>query len=49
MIVTGTLTNADGSLNHIEVEGTTYDEAREKLDALVQDGQQLIVIRTDRY
>ncbi|WP_406636944.1 hypothetical protein [Pseudarthrobacter quantipunctorum] len=47
MILTGTITNSDGSYNHIEAEGETYEEARENLYALLDEGQNLIVIRTD--
>lgn len=49
MILTGTITNPDGSYAHIEAEGATYDEARENLYALLEEGQRLIVIRTDSY
>ncbi|WP_196804794.1 hypothetical protein [Arthrobacter sp. 162MFSha1.1] len=49
MMITGTLLNSDGSHSHIEAEGATYEEARTKLDELLQEGQQLIVIRTDHY
>lgn len=48
MILTGTITNLDGSYRQIEAEGDTYEEARENLYALLEDGQNLIVIRTDR-
>jgi hypothetical protein len=33
----------------ISVEGATYDEGRAKLDELLSEGQQLLVIRTDNY
>lgn len=49
MILTGTISNPDGSYTHIEAEGATYDEARESLYALLENGQKLIVIRTDHY
>ncbi|WP_167562153.1 hypothetical protein [Pseudarthrobacter phenanthrenivorans] len=49
MMITGTLLNSDGSHSHLDVEGVTYEEARIKLDDLLQEGQQLIVIRTDNY
>ncbi|MFF2347543.1 hypothetical protein [Pseudarthrobacter sp. NPDC058119] len=48
MILTGTITNADGSYHHIEAEGDTYEEARENLYALLEEGQNPLVIRTDR-
>lgn len=48
MILTGTITNSDGSYNYIQAEGNTYEEARENLYALLEEGQNLIVIRTDR-
>ncbi|MFJ6376285.1 hypothetical protein ACIQH9_11245 [Pseudarthrobacter oxydans] len=48
MILTGTVANPDGSYIHIEAEGNTYEEARENLYALLEEGQNLIVIRTDR-
>lgn len=44
----GTVTNPDGSYVRIEAEGNTYEEARENLYALLEEGQNLIVIRTDR-
>lgn len=47
MILTGTITNPDGSYNHIEAEGATYEEARENLYALLDEGQNLIAIRKD--
>lgn len=47
-MITGTLVNSDGSHGSIDAEGATYEEARTKLDELLQEGQQLIVIRTDR-
>lgn len=47
MILTGTVTTADNQYDYISAEGTTYQEARAKLDALVTEGQKLIVIRTD--
>ncbi|UKA73417.1 hypothetical protein [Arthrobacter sp. FW306-06-A] len=47
MILTGTVTNPDGSYNHIEAESDTYEEARENLYALLEDGQNLIAIRKD--
>ncbi|GAA3406089.1 hypothetical protein [Pseudarthrobacter polychromogenes] len=48
MILTGTISNLDGSYNHIEAEDDTYEEARENLYALLEEGQNLLVIRTDR-
>lgn len=48
MILTGTITNPDGSYNHIEAAGETYEEARENLYALLEEGQNLIAIRADR-
>ena len=48
MILTGTISNPDGSYNHIQAEGDTYEEARENLSALLEEGQNLLVIRTDR-
>ena len=47
MILTGTITNPDGSYNHIEAEGDTYEEARENLYALLEEGQNIITIRKD--
>lgn len=35
----------DGSYNHVEAEGDTYEEARENLYALLEEGQNLIAIR----
>jgi predicted RNase H-like HicB family nuclease len=46
-MLTGTITNPDGSYNHIEAEGDTYEEARENLYALLEEGQNLIAIRKD--
>ena len=48
MILTGTISTPDHQHDHISAEGNTYDEARAALDALVPEGQQLIVIRTDK-
>ncbi|MDV2980533.1 UNVERIFIED_CONTAM: hypothetical protein Q9R71_25475 [Actinomycetes bacterium ARC8] len=48
MILIGTITNPDGSYNHVEAAGDTYEEARENLYALLEEGQNLIVIRTAR-
>lgn len=48
MILTGTISTADNQRDHISAEGNTYDEARAALDALLTEGQRLIVIRTDR-
>ncbi|MGX5717961.1 hypothetical protein [Arthrobacter sp. MAHUQ-56] len=48
MKLTGTILNEDGSFRYAEAEGGTYDEARENLYALLDDGQKLIAIRTDR-
>lgn len=48
MILTGTIAKPDGSYNHIEAEGDTYEDARENLYALLEEGQNLITIRTDR-
>lgn len=47
MILTGTITNPDGSYSHIEAEGDTYEEARENLYALLEEGQNLITIRKE--
>ncbi|MDQ0676559.1 hypothetical protein QFZ36_004185 [Pseudarthrobacter siccitolerans] len=47
MILIGTITNPDGSYEHIEAEGDTYEEARENVYALLEDGQNLIAIRKD--
>ncbi|MDQ0636427.1 putative RNase H-like HicB family nuclease [Arthrobacter pascens] len=47
MILIGTITNPDGSYGHIEAEGNTYEEARENLYALLEDGKNLIAIRKD--
>jgi hypothetical protein len=48
VILTGTISNPDGSDNYIEAEGGTYEEARENLYALLEEGQNIIVIRTNR-
>jgi hypothetical protein len=48
VILTGTISNPDGSYNYIEAEGGTYEEARENLYTLLEEGQKLLVIRTDR-
>ncbi|MET3937080.1 hypothetical protein [Arthrobacter sp. OAP107] len=48
MKLTGTITNPDGSYGYIDVEGDTYDEARDNLYARLGEGQKLITIRTDR-
>ena len=45
MIFTGTITNPDGSFIHIQAEGDSYEEARENLYALLEEGQNLITIR----
>ncbi|MFF2317759.1 hypothetical protein ACFVTE_15995 [Arthrobacter sp. NPDC058097] len=45
---TGTITNSDGSYGYLDVEGDSYEEARDDLYARLQDGQKLITIRTDR-
>ena len=47
MILTGIITNPDGSYNHIEAEGDTYEEARGNLYAPLEEGQNLIAIRKD--
>lgn len=47
MILTGTITNPEGYYVHIEAEGATYEEARQNLYALLEEGQKLIAIRTD--
>ena len=47
MILAGTVTKPDGSYNHIEAEGETYEEVRENLYALLEEGQNLITIRKD--
>jgi hypothetical protein len=46
--LTGTITNPDGSYGYLDVEGDSYEEARDDLYARLQDGQKLITIRTDR-
>lgn len=48
MILTGTVTNPDGSYQRVDAEGNTYNEARENLYALLQEGRTLIAIRTDQ-
>lgn len=48
-MITGTLLNSDGSYSHIHAERATYEEAPATLDGLLQEGQQPIVIRIDRY
>jgi hypothetical protein len=48
VILTGTSTNPDGTYNYIEAEGESYKEARDNLYALLQEGQNLLLIRTDR-
>jgi hypothetical protein len=47
-MITGTVTTSDNAYDYISAEGTTYEEARAKLDDLLQEGQKLIVIRKDR-
>lgn len=47
MILTGTITYPDGSYGHIGAKGDTYEEARENLHALLEEGQNLIAIRKD--
>jgi predicted RNase H-like HicB family nuclease len=47
VILTGTITNPGGSYSHIESEGDTYEEARENLYALLEEGQNLITIRKE--
>lgn len=48
MKIIGTVNNTDGSQERISFEGSTYEDARARLDALLTDAQQLIVIRADR-
>lgn len=38
VLLTGTITNPDGSYSHIEAEGDTYEEARGNLYALLEEG-----------
>ncbi|MFJ6358677.1 hypothetical protein [Pseudarthrobacter oxydans] len=47
MILTSTISYPDGSCGHIEAEGATYEEARENLYALLEEGQNLIAICND--
>ncbi|MBD1540551.1 hypothetical protein HC749_20625 [Arthrobacter sp. S13_S34] len=47
MILTGTVTTEDNAYDYLSAEGDTYEEARAKLNALLADGQKLLVIRTD--
>lgn len=47
MILTGSISNPDGSIIRIDAEGDSYDEARENLYALLEDGQKLLAIRTN--
>ncbi|MFJ6285235.1 hypothetical protein ACIQHF_19525 [Pseudarthrobacter oxydans] len=49
MILTGTITTEDNQYDYLSAEGDTYEEAPANLNALVADGQKLIVIRTDSY
>jgi hypothetical protein len=48
VVITGTITDVDGGYRHLEGVGKTYEEAREHLYALLEEGQKLIAIRTDR-
>lgn len=49
MKVTGTVRNGgETETSLITVSGSTYDEAREALEALIPEGSALIAIRTDR-
>ncbi|MET3937078.1 hypothetical protein [Arthrobacter sp. OAP107] len=41
--------NPDGRSSHIEAESDTYEEARENLFALLEEGQNVIVIPTDSH
>ena len=38
MILTGSVSNTGGSLTRVDAEGDSYDEARESLYALLEDG-----------
>jgi len=49
VILTGTVSTAENQYDYISAEGATYQETRAKLDALLLEGQKLIVIRTDSY
>lgn len=49
MEITGTVrTNAETETSRITATGSTYDEAREALEALIPEGSSLIAIRADR-
>jgi hypothetical protein len=49
VILTGTVTAENDQYDYLSAEGATYEEARTKLNALLADGQKLLVIRTDHY
>ncbi|WP_458117287.1 hypothetical protein [Arthrobacter sp. D2-10] len=49
MELTGTIrTRGTAETSHVTATGATYDETRASLYAVVPEGAQLIVIRTDR-
>ncbi|MHA7297695.1 hypothetical protein [Pseudarthrobacter sp. MDT3-1] len=45
MDLTGTIQLADGSTDHISVQGDSYDNAKAALKAAVPEGAKLIAIR----
>jgi hypothetical protein len=47
--IIGTVQYQDGKQQRISADGGTYDEAMVALRSLLQEDQQLIVIRTDNY
>jgi hypothetical protein len=49
VILTGTVTTENDEYDYLSAEGANYEEARAKLNALLEDGQKLLVIRTDSY
>jgi hypothetical protein len=46
--LSGTILNPDGSYGYVDVEGGSYEEARDNLCARLEEGQKLITIRSDR-
>ncbi|MDQ0733236.1 hypothetical protein [Arthrobacter sp. B1I2] len=48
MILTGTVSTPDNAYDYSSAEGSTYEEARARLDMLLQEGQKLIIIRAER-
>lgn len=47
MKITGTVEDPSGAHERVDAEGTTYEQARQALDAMVPEGHKLIAIRTN--